>query len=235
VAVVTSADTLYIHADYRNTPRQIDSSSQQAVWAWDPQAYGDGQPNQNPSGTQGSKFVYNLRFPGQYYDEETGNFYNYFRDYSPVLGRYLESDPLGLGAGLNTYAYVGGNPATMVDPFGLYKYTPTAGAPVDGATSVVLMCMDSCVGARHPDVPLYDLTVTGATEGGHTPGSAHETGQACDVGKKSNPGLSRQDVKTCYSNCAPTDTTYGQEEGNHFHIQTRPGVGGARGFADGVH
>ena len=49
-----------------------------------------------------------------------GIFYNYFRDYDPITGRYVESDPIGLDGGLNTYGYVGGSPLGAVDPKGLY-------------------------------------------------------------------------------------------------------------------
>jgi RHS repeat-associated protein len=63
---------------------------------------------------------YNLRFPGQYYRAQSGLFYNYFRDYDPQTGRYLESDPIGLAGGsYSTYAYVGGIPTSSVDPLGL--------------------------------------------------------------------------------------------------------------------
>jgi RHS repeat-associated protein len=66
-----------------------------------------------------------LRFPGQYADEETGYSYNYYRDYEPTLGRYTQSDPIGLRAGVNTYAYTGNGPVVRIDPLGLYtRCTP---------------------------------------------------------------------------------------------------------------
>ena len=66
-----------------------------------------------------TKDAYNLRFPGQYYDQETGKHYNYFRDYDPAIGRYVESDPIGLRGGTNTYGYVGGSPFSKSDRNGL--------------------------------------------------------------------------------------------------------------------
>jgi len=117
VATVNYAGTYYIHADWRNTPRQIDNASKQPVWAWDPQAFGDNLPNQNPSAL--GTFTFNLRFPGQYYDAESGKSYNYFRDYDSSTGRYLESDPIGLRGGVNTYLYANANPVSFIDPYGL--------------------------------------------------------------------------------------------------------------------
>jgi RHS repeat-associated protein len=79
--------------------------------------------NENPSAL--GAFTYNLRMPGQYFDKETGSFYNYFRDYDPSLGRYVQSDPIGLVGGVNTFGYVESNPLAGFDPFGLEAYMCT--------------------------------------------------------------------------------------------------------------
>ncbi|HXS29059.1 MAG TPA: RHS repeat-associated core domain-containing protein, partial [Steroidobacteraceae bacterium] len=77
---------------------------------------------QNPSG-QGT-FIYNPRFHGQYFDTESGQMYNYFRDYDPQVGGFVESDPIGLmGRSYSTYAYVRDNPISRLDPRGLYDCT----------------------------------------------------------------------------------------------------------------
>lgn len=109
---------MILHDDHLNTPRLITNNAQQAVWRWDQQEpFGVNVPDENPSGL--GAFEFPLRFPGQYFDKETNLHYNYFRDYDPAIGRYAESDPIGLNGGLNTYAYVHGAPLVNVDPRGL--------------------------------------------------------------------------------------------------------------------
>jgi RHS repeat-associated protein len=73
--------------------------------------------DENPSSLGAFEFA--LRLPGQYFDRETNLHYNYFRDYDASLGRYVQSDPIGLDGGLNTYAYAFTDPLAIVDPEGL--------------------------------------------------------------------------------------------------------------------
>jgi RHS repeat-associated protein len=87
------------------------------MWRWDPDTFGSVAANANPAGL--GAFTYDLRFPGQVYASETGLNYNYFRDYDPQTGRYLESDPIGLKGGMNTYSYVKNRPTSLIDQFGL--------------------------------------------------------------------------------------------------------------------
>jgi RHS repeat-associated protein len=131
-------DIYYIHSDHLNTPREISRPSDNViVWRWESDPFGTTAANQDPDGDSQS-FLYNLRFPGQYYDSETGLHYNYFRDYDPKTGRYVQSDPIGLKGGPSTYAYVSGDPVQLVDPFGLFctqdflwHYYAGGGVPID--------------------------------------------------------------------------------------------------------
>jgi RHS repeat-associated protein len=88
------------------------------VWLWNHDPFGNGAP---------LGATYELRFPGQFFDQATGLHYNYFRDYDPRLGRYIESDPIGLAGGINTYAYAGSNPLTRIDPRGLTDLSQVIG------------------------------------------------------------------------------------------------------------
>ena len=107
----------FIHADHIDTPRVVVDRSNTVRWRWLAEPFGTTAAETNPSGL--GPFAFNLRFPGQYLDQESGLHYNYFRNYDASVGRYVQSDPIGLAGGVNTYAYVGGNPPSYVDPRGL--------------------------------------------------------------------------------------------------------------------
>ena len=114
IAVARNNALYYVHADHLGTPRAITDTREKVVWRWDSDPFGTTVPD-----SDGTRFVFNLRFPGQYYDKETNLHYNYFRDYNPATGRYVESDPIGLRGGINTYGYVGASPVYRKDPYGL--------------------------------------------------------------------------------------------------------------------
>jgi RHS repeat-associated protein len=125
IAYATRGALYYIETDHLGTPRAlIDPARHVAVWTWDMYgtAFGEHAPNQDPDG-DGTALTFNLRYPGQYYDSETGLNYNYFRDYEPGTGRYVESDPIGLKGGVNTYGYARGNSLSYSDRYG--QFAPT--------------------------------------------------------------------------------------------------------------
>jgi RHS repeat-associated protein len=128
VAVLEGANKHYVHTDHLGTPRAV-SDGNTVIWRWESDPFGSTTANEDPDGNS-TAFTYNLRFPGQYYDVESALHYNYYRTYDPSTGRYLESDPIGLGGGLNTYGYVGGNPLSAFDPFGLDLVLVGEGGPL---------------------------------------------------------------------------------------------------------
>ena len=147
-----NVDIYYLHPDHLGTPRAMTRSTAQAgattgpnavnkaVWMWNSDPFGttgatqaggsaNSAPNKNPQLVTGTaaqiaaaSFEQNLRMPGQIEDQETKKFYNYFRDLDPFLGRYLQSDPIGLAGGLSTFGYVMAQPSRKTDQFGLASY-----------------------------------------------------------------------------------------------------------------
>ncbi|MBX3688241.1 RHS repeat-associated core domain-containing protein [Dokdonella sp.] len=121
IAAIRSGQLHEIETDHLGTPRAVvrpgtTPSADVTVWRWDllGNTFGADAPNEDADG-DGTAFAFSLRYPGQYQDAETGLNYNYFRDYEPGTGRYAESDPTGLGGGINTYAYSFSRPGTFFD------------------------------------------------------------------------------------------------------------------------
>ncbi len=122
VAGSHNGETLHVHSDHLGTPRAITrpSSSNALIWAWDLRGFAFGEHAADAdSDSDGVALTLNLRYPGQYFDQETGLHYNYLRDYEPGTGRYVEGDPIGLLGGISSYSYVRADPLGLVDPLGL--------------------------------------------------------------------------------------------------------------------
>jgi RHS repeat-associated protein len=116
IAVLVPGKTpYYIAPDQLGAPHQIASATRATVWHWDHDPFGNGAP--------AGSLAYNPRFPGQYFDSETGLHYNGFRDYDPSTGRYIQSDPIGLNGGVNTYFYANVDPLRTIDPDGMDAWT----------------------------------------------------------------------------------------------------------------
>lgn len=131
IAAIVNGSTYAIHSDHLNTPRKLTNANGQAVWQWGYSAFGEDKPTTarnrfanidttpNSGTTSISEVKFNLRYPGQYADEESGLSYNGYRTYSPTTGRYTQGDPIGLDGGWNRFGYVDGDPLSYSDPLGL--------------------------------------------------------------------------------------------------------------------
>ncbi len=110
---LASGEVYYYQNDHLGTPQRMLEKSGAVVWQAPYTAFGKAEILVVTAEN-------NLRFSGQYYDDESSLHHNYMRDYDPELGRYIQSDPIGLEGGLNTYVYVYNNPIKYIDPTGEY-------------------------------------------------------------------------------------------------------------------
>jgi len=152
-----------VHTDHLGTPRKITDDTNQVVWQWAYSAFGDNKPSGVLKATANPKvaltnvptllkattptLAMNLRFPGQYFDEESNLSYNYFRSYRPQQGRYDQADPIGLDGGWSRFGYVGGNSLSFVDPKGLSALPSMAmlePAPVANMSRTPWAMPDAC-------------------------------------------------------------------------------------------
>jgi len=172
VGLLNGGTLHHLQPDHLGSPRKvIQTSNNTALWNWPilNNPFGETAPT--------GSITLNLRFPGQYFDAETGLHYNYFRDYEPGTGRYVESDPIGLRGGSNTFGYALQNPGRTFDEYGGQASTAfgqaigaggaaTAGAAGSGrngngaASNQDFVCMLSPNRCNQPS-PATDITAIG--------------------------------------------------------------------------
>ncbi len=186
----------YVHVDHRGAPVAMTNDAEVVVWRAAYTPFGEATIEDDPD----NDFVVeelNIRYPGQYFDQETGYHQNWNRDYDPPTGRYLQSDPIGLRGGMNTYAYVGGNPVNFVDPMGLDKQISVGinGAGQVGPFSIfglsVAVSGGQSVGISIPDDLLnwkcYQLFWLASAFGGGGAGTFFGVGAAVSISSTSGP------------------------------------------------
>jgi RHS repeat-associated protein len=116
----------YLHNDHLSTPQVASDAAGRSSWQALSESFG------NTLERSDNRTRMNLRFAGQYYDEEAETHFNYYRDYSPAVGRYLQSDPSSLDGGINGFNYANLNPSSYIDNNGLVAYIPDPNGVVPG-------------------------------------------------------------------------------------------------------
>ena len=143
LAVLRNGQTYWVDADQIDTPRAVLDASNQIVWRWRSEAFGNAQAEEDPSGL--GAFEFNHRFPGQMFDKESALHHNDHRDYRAHMGRYTQSDPIGLQGGVNRFGYVEANPVINSDATGL--------VPGCRLVGFVIVCETSTSPPVEPGVP----------------------------------------------------------------------------------
>lgn len=201
--------------DQLGTPFGLVDQTGSLAWESRQQSFGESVTLANGNTSNNTTQSSLLRFPGQQADAETGYRQNYFRDYNPAQGRYIESDPIGLRGGINTYAYVSGSPTSLIDPHGTTAVEwelVNGGGILEGilgggeaggeaGTACGPLCMlggavaGGLIGgglawwaAHHNDSSGSDDKGGGSAEGGHGGSGSTGKGKECPAGAASGNG-----------------------------------------------
>ncbi len=160
----------YYVTDHLGTPQRVVGRNGAVLWGAVYDAFGGAD-------IVTASLVNNLRFPGQYYDAESGLHYNYWRYYEPGTGRYVSSDPIGLAGGVNFYGYVGGNPVGRIDPLGLFVLNPGSGALAGSAFGPVGMAVGALAGGlalAFAAQGIYEMAKGGFDEADQSQGTSED-------------------------------------------------------------
>jgi RHS repeat-associated protein len=133
VGFVSGGTLYFVHPDHLDTPQKMTDASQNIAWDESADPFMLSQQI-----TTNAPVTMNLRLPGQYFDAEDGLHNNRNRDYDSGIGRYIESDPIGLAGGIDTYNYVTSDPVSLVDPTGQGPLGAGVGGIVGGIIGSLL-------------------------------------------------------------------------------------------------
>jgi RHS repeat-associated protein len=224
LAMLRSSTTSYYHADGLGSVTSLTSVAGSLIQTYGYDSFGK---QTGSSGSLTNPFQYTARES----DAETSLYFYRARYYDPGVGRFMNEDPADFGTGTNFYNYAANNPTVLIDPFGLWHCAANVNCNFTPGLKKALLCFDKCTG--------LDTAITGGLGKRSKPGSSHSKGEACDVGRNSNPTLPRDKTERCFLQCFPTG--YGQEENNdpanpgtHFHFQENTVPGGRPRFAPGI-
>ncbi len=181
VGLIQAGKVLYIESDHLGSPRAlIDPLRDVAVWRWSllGEAFGEGESAEDPD-QDGVLQAFDLRFPGQRHDSASGLSYNYYRDYDPATGRYVQSDPIGLDGGVNTFAYSLSSPIANYDPSGLTTLSKCA------RPENVLACAAAGIGSSaNTGSTSSGLAAASAAAAASLTGDSAKTEEACPAQDK---------------------------------------------------
>ena len=128
VAVIEGGEVYYVRSDHIGRPVFATDDTGTIVWEAEYLPFGGVHVS------TGSNI--NLRFPGQWFQSESGLHQNWMRDYDPTTGRYIQADPLGLVDGASVYGYALQNPGRYVDPRG-EQAVPVGPQPLPGGLNLM--------------------------------------------------------------------------------------------------
>ncbi len=219
LAKMEGANTYYYHNDHLATPQKMTDSTGTIVWAADYKPFGEATITV-------STITNNLRFPGQYYDAETGLHYNYFRDYNPLTGRYIEKDRLGLRGGINLYRYSRNNPLRYTDPWGLWTSATEYGTTLGSLQSDMTSIAGTVDGAFQQAVH-HDAVVTFTTNGTHSDHSLHYYGEAVDLRTRDMTDAQIESLANNLANLLSDDYQVileldDNDHADHIHVEYNP-------------
>jgi RHS repeat-associated protein len=233
LAMLRGGATSYYHADGLGSVTSLSNGTGSLAQTYGYDSFGK---QTSSSGSLTNPFQYTARES----DTETRLYYYRARYYDPNTGRFVSEDPVDFEAGTNFYDYVANDPTVFIDPWGLWHCVAGIDCNITPDLKNALECFDKCTNgetvvtsARRPPSPKH-------------PNGSHSRGEACDLNRANNPGVTRPDAERCRKQCFANG--YGQEENNrpdykpqnpddpstHYHFQLRTVPGAQPGFGQGI-